>query len=673
MRLLTLFLLLLVAPAWAGTLGAIKVTSTENATIVKLEVSVTQAPKVFETGAPPRLIIDLAGVDSVRDVQNILSAHVTMAKIIPADGRTRIILDLTRRTQTRMRINKDIIVLAITDAPPIPDGLITNSKTAAELMAQAKSIIEADGSMEDAKEALNGILLMPPNEYSMEAQELIGLCEERAGRIEHARAEYTLYLQLYPTSTEFKRIQQHLISLEIAPPKAIQARASVKEHQEGTEFKFSASLSEYYYTGSTSTKPWSFDQTESTFFTNGRLTSSYRYHDITTKVTIRYAKSNNLIHPSLSKSVLSTATIDWQDVFNDFGVRVGRQTSSYGTLGRFDGVVAGYPLDAGAKSKVLILAGVPYVGTTGTKRSFAGVGVDYNAANYSWTGYANFGKADGHDERKAVGGEVRYFKDGTTGTAIAEYDLLYNTLNTFMVQGTFPLKGTSPYFIIDRRKAPVLFAERSTLLGFGTASSLPFTSVGEAFSKSGLAPNEIYHFISASTPMSESMVFGTSTDLSEKWVLGTDISRTNISATDVGILPILTMPESQLKQPGSGDSYSLNFMLYGNDIWYRSNSFTAILSLVKDKISSMYSLTAVDAFNFGNVRYEILGRFFQRNQERINFGSGMISLRANIKLNESSGLDTAYSLTRSLSVEPLLGTTTASYNQSIYIGYRTDF
>src|SRR5882757_7746067 len=84
-------------------------------------------------------------------------------------------------------------------APSVAEAPDTDiDKQARALLDRARAAL-ASGNNEAAITALNQLLLLPPNKFSQEAQELIGVARERAGESEAARKEYELYLKLFPT------------------------------------------------------------------------------------------------------------------------------------------------------------------------------------------------------------------------------------------------------------------------------------------------------------------------------------------------------------------------------------------------------------------------------------------------------------------------------------------
>jgi hypothetical protein len=168
-------------------------------------------------------------------------------------------------------------------------------------------------------------------------------------------------------------------------------------------------------------------------------------------------------------------------------------------------------------------------------------------------------------------------------------------------------------------------------------------------------------------------VLGTSTPLSKRWTLGTDIQVSNIAPVDIGILPLLDLPQASLKQPGTGNNYALNGILYGQDIFAPGNSFTGILGLTRDKTSRSISLTAVDSFKLGNTTFEILGRAFSRQQPEFRTMIITVSARMNYHFTESTALDAALSITRTSISDAIMTSGSLTYNQTFYIGVRTDF
>ena len=71
------------------------------------------------------------------------------------------------------------------------------NQQARALMVQGRDALAARKN-DDAVDALNRLLLLPPNDYTQDGQEWIGVARERDGQPDKAKVEYDLYLRLFP-------------------------------------------------------------------------------------------------------------------------------------------------------------------------------------------------------------------------------------------------------------------------------------------------------------------------------------------------------------------------------------------------------------------------------------------------------------------------------------------
>jgi hypothetical protein len=665
MRLIFLSLLVtLCAQVSASSITSITSAPGSSTVEVMTDEQIVFTPAIFSTGR--KIAVDLIDIDNPLGRQvAVANNSISQVNVATSNGRTRIVVTVPRNASGNVSVAGKIITIEIHYDPELT---VTFTKTPVELFAEATAAVDKkDNTL--AIELLNSLLLMPEHKFSQRAQLMIAEAYEQVGKLEHAKNEYRSYITAYPSATDFKSVQQRLIALEISTPaRGTPAFAATERLPfQGKDYKSSASISEYYYT--TASGP-SFNGThreDESLLTNARMTGTYKSDELQTKINIRYSQSDNLIDSTRNKQNLSVAWVDVQNTFKDYGLRVGRQSTGYGTLGRFDGAFANYTVDN--TYRLVFVTGVPYLAGSNTQRSFYSIGADINTNEFSNSVYYNEGTADGIPERQAIGAEIRYYKNNQSVTLITEYDILYKALNSFMMQGNFSFEKTSPYVLIDRRKSPVLYAERAIYLGLGAVGNQPFLSVGDTFANSGVSADAIYRYISDSTPMASTFVIGTSTRLTDNWVLGTDMQITNTAPVDLAAIPNLDLPVPLLKQDGSGNSRTYNAILYGTDIYTKSNMITHIVSITTDDLSKLYSLTSVDSFAYGTSRIEVLGKYFMRTQPGITMSSIMTSLRLNAKLSERSSLDTALSISRSVIRE----TSTETFTHSFYIGYRVDF
>src|SRR5262249_47846464 len=75
-------------------------------------------------------------------------------------------------------------------------------------------------SFREAVQLFTKVLAYPENQYSAEAQELLGLARQRAGLLAEARAVYEDYLRRYPGGEGGERVKQRLAGIITAPDEA---------------------------------------------------------------------------------------------------------------------------------------------------------------------------------------------------------------------------------------------------------------------------------------------------------------------------------------------------------------------------------------------------------------------------------------------------------------------
>jgi len=369
---------------------------------------------------------------------------------------------------------KAVVEAAPPRPAPAPEGPDTDlDKQARALMEKARAALAA-GNNDAAIAALNQLLLLPPNKFSQEAQELIGLARERAGDTEQARKEYELYLKLFPTGEGADRVRQRLASL--APPPA-QTAQTAPETEKVSKYSASGSLSQYYYGGksqvntilnpsptvnqqSISTTP------QSSLVSTLDLTGRYREGSNDARLVLRDSNDKSFVGgvaPGTNR--LDSAYVDYRNTSYGFSAKVGRQSGvSGGLIGRFDGAILGY--DLSPNWRVSAYGGVPSDLLVGSSQNFEGFNVEAQNLFNHWGADAFFinQMTDGFVDRRAIGTDVRYFDATRTLYSMIDYDINFMALNAVTVQGTWQLPDqTSFSMLYDDRKAPELLTSNALL------------------------------------------------------------------------------------------------------------------------------------------------------------------------------------------------------------------
>jgi hypothetical protein len=437
---------------------------------------------------------------------------------------------------------------------------------AEELMTQSRAAISARQN-DEALKRLNQLLLLPPNPYSQEAQELIGLAWERAGDAQRARVEYELYLKLFPEGEGAQRVGQRLASLTgqvvAAPaqpgvPAAVQVPAANRP-------RFNGNIAQYYYGGKARSQSLvnlaaGIDQatlsktTESAIVTSVDMGGRYSTQDADTRVVVRGTNSTNLTANSHSASLLSAAYVDYKRNESGMAVRVGRQSAiSGGLLGLFDGVSLTYPLPQGLK--VDVMGGVPtnQLQSVAQERLLAAM-VEADGILDHWGGdmYIVDQTAEGIANRRALGGEVRYSGDVLSSYALVDYDTLFKRINAVSLQGSVQAPGqTTVTALVDVRKAPSLELINA-LISSGQASLKTLLQTKSMAEVRGDALN-------TSAQARQAMV-SVSRPLSEKWQGAVDLRYSAIGALpQVGTVFDAT--------PATGAQYGATLQLTGSNLY----------------------------------------------------------------------------------------------------------
>jgi tetratricopeptide (TPR) repeat protein len=465
----------------------------------------------------------------------------------------------------------------------------SGDKEALALMDKARAAL-ARGDNRTAVVTLDKLLRMPPNRYSQDAQEFIGLARERSGETAAARNEYELYLRLYPAGEGADRVRQRIATLDatrVAPSPVFKAAKPRVE----AESMIIGGLSQYYYHGASkvdttdliptagSENQPTLEQTDqSALVTNLNLTHRYRSENFDNRFVVRDTHEKNFLEGQEDENRLSALYYEVKDRKRDYSVRLGRQPgSSGGVLGRFDGAQAGYNFTP--KWRVNVVGGKPSDSTYDTDQKFYGASVDLGPFAEHWGGslYTMQQKADGVVDRNAVGGELRYFDPRITVYGLYDYDIEFATPNIILVQGNWTgTSGTSAHVLYDKRKTPSLTLTNA-LLGEADTSikSQLQTKTYEQLKQQALDLTSTTDMVSV----------GVSQSLSMRWQVGIDLQSAHTSAT-VGTA-------TQPGQPDTGDIHTYTGNVIGTGLFTQRdvNVLSVSRTDAPEYTANSYSLT----------------------------------------------------------------------------------
>lgn len=516
-------------------------------------------------------------------------------------------------------------------AEPADAGPTVPSLTPAQIESLAKGFMDdarkalAENDLPRAINRLNRTLGLPTNAQTEAAQALIGEVREQNGEILKARAEYDLYLKLYPKGTDAKRIGERLAALPAVAPRPRQA--SIRPLQRGpAEWTVYGSFSQYYYTGkshievTTPPPPGLLDFTtdvlsltdQDALISNLDVNARRRDGITDTRIVVRDTNTQNFLDRSRSYNRLYSAYVEQSDRQLGYFVRFGRQTpTGSGVLERFDGINLGYSF--ADRWRVNGVAGSAVEFLSPFKRDFYGVSLEMQpqADQIGLTGYAVRQNLDGVLNRQAVGIEARYFDMHSTAFAMLDYDTLYKGINIGMLQGNYRTDdGINFTTYLDYRRVPAYSLTTTYQLWNGM-------TVKEAIAAVGI--EQVRADVRALTAVSNLASIGVTYPLSPKWQIGADYRAASISGTrETWTYPTAEIPDAVLvsASASSGTNHVVGLQAIGNSLMASNDVGVINTNYIKGADYDGQSIGGNYVFVYGDAwRLDLNLRYYQQKND----------------------------------------------------------
>jgi tetratricopeptide (TPR) repeat protein len=570
----------------------------------------------------------------------------------------------------------------VTQAPeepsaPAPSAAPDTEQKAAGLLTQARTALEGNDNLR-AIDLLNELLNLPPTTASREAQELIGVARERQGDAGKARAEYDLFLKLYPAGVDTNRVKQRLAALagtgpavsatqELVKPAAAKLKAPTK--------LVWGSLSQYYYGGKSDTQSQITTFTpatnattidtlsltasdQSSLVTNVDLNGRYTANDWDDRVVVRDTQTTSFIKSQPNRNRLVALYAEAKNLNTQFMGRVGRQSAtSGGVLGRFDGAQVGYGI--GQRTRLNAVAGRPVDLSADAKPTFYGVSVDADNIADRWSGtfYAIQQRLEGLTDRSGVGAEVRYFDSQRTMFTLVDYDLSFKAINVGMLQGTWQLpSGTALNLLGDYRRSPSLQLSNALLTG----TNLTLRELLDTFGTSDVRTQA-----QQITPISKVMYLGVTQPITPKWLLGADVRVSSLTGTpEIGLLPAA---------PSTGNVYTYSLQLIGNSLLKQNDVLVLNGSHLTGELNKASSIGLTDRVPFGEkwVFEPSLKYYRQKDNQDVKLTRTTPGFKLSYRLASRVYLEAEATWEKSQTTSATVDDETT--RRFYFVGYRWDF
>lgn len=536
-------------------------------------------------------------------------------------------------------------------------------------VAAARAALEA-GRFEDAVALLNRVLNLPPNAATQEAQELIGNAREALREAGRARAEYQLYLKLYPEGPGAERVKARLAGLA----DTVDGTTGRDGKPRAPQWLTWGSVAQSYYGGQsrirneTTIITPATDATvidvqslantdQSSLVTNLDATARYRSESWDNRFVFRDVATYSFLAGTPSENRLSALYADFRSQPLAAAARVGRQSSTgNGVLGRYDGVNASWTF--APHWRAIALAGTPAEQGLGRRATFAGVAIENDSLAEGLTAdaYLIAQRTEGLEDRTAAGLEVRYFRPVLSVFSVIDYDLAFRALNIGSVQATWtPDGGGTVNLLYDYRRSPSLQLSNA-LLGE------PVSSLERL--RDSLTRDQIERQALGLSPVSRVLLLGGTYPVTAGWQVGLEGRLSSIGGTAA----TATLPATA----GTGDVYTVTAQAIGTGVWSPSSVLVFSTSRLTSRDYDAWLLAANARFNAGE-RWTLepgLRWYQQDNANGASLRRLSPSLRTTWRLRDSASLESEVTLERSRSRN---GPVREDSNLLFYyLGYRVD-
>ena len=558
--------------------------------------------------------------------------------------------------------------------PTAPPAAATDiDRQAATYMAEARTALGAREN-ERAVLALNLALNLPPNAYSQEAQELIGIARERNGEFAKAEAEYRLYLKLYPDSPGAERVRQDLDAMAVA---SVPMGGPLAGEAPPAQPALSSwgSVSQYYYGGqseTTNTRTITTPATGATTLDTAKISATDQSQLVNNvDVTARYRDGNwdsrfvardqyvaNFLANGSNTNWLNALYAETRYLPGQLLARVGRQSAtSGGVLGLFDGAVGSWGFLPNYRVNAVV--GQPVDDPFNTTSTFYGASVDVDKVGdrFSGSAFAIRQVAAGETDRLGIGGELRYFDTERNVYSMLDYDPLFHAVNIGMVQGTWQFPTlTTINALLDYRRTPTLQLTNALI-------AYPGMSLSSLIQQQGV--DAVRSEAKALTPITKQALFGVTQQVSPQWQLGLDVRWSSLSGTP----PFASLPAT----PTTGSVWTYTGQAIGSGLAKLQDILVLNVGVLNGR-----ELRAQNAgIDYRFVPWSMLtlepmfAWYHQTDDQGQHLTRLSPGLRASYRIFNRFTIEGQFALERTTTVGNLIDNTIQRY--FYYIGWRWDF
>lgn len=492
--------------------------------------------------------------------------------------------------------------VAVGKAEPIGRGSGTMSE--ADRRAAAASMDEARAAARKGNHAaaiplLRKILKAPEHEHSREAQELLGVAQQKSGQPDAARATYEDYLQRYTSGEDHDRVRQRLAGVLTATGDAApKLRESARSQGGiaglgGTAWSVSGSISQFYIRDDSfrvvrdpSLPPDINPDADAHRVHQNALLSSFdliaAWSNPLMKSKFRFSGTEeHSFDANRERDIVGVSALYGETTIREWDLmaRLGRQTRNAGGVqGRFDGALASWQGTPWARVNVVTGSPVqrrkdePYK----DEKLFYGASLDFGPflGGLEASLFAIEQRDRSLLDRSAIGTEIRYLDATRSAFATIDYDVHFNQLNAAIVSGSWTLPDKTTFnAAVDYRKAPYLSA-------WTALQGQPFLTLYDMLKVR--TKEEIDQLAIDRTATYKSAMLGFSRPLSPHLQFSADITATNLEGTITS--------GGVAAMPSIGNEYYYSAQLMATDVLRSGDMYIGGLRFADRADANLYVL-----------------------------------------------------------------------------------
>jgi len=548
----------------------------------------------------------------------------------------------------------------------LPEKVIPQDQNLAKLMEEAREAL-INGEYDKSIQFYSKILLTAEGPVKQQVRELLGIARERNGQLAHAKAEYQQYLKDFPEGADAQRVRQRLYGLitaaKIPKEKLKISKRAPKEERGKWSIQNYGNFSQFYFRDQTVPEGGQVRVNRSDLSSDLDLRSRLKNGNMDVNARFTGGHQENLLKNGRNRDSISALSVDMSSKKNGLYGRFGRQSlSTGGVLGRFDGGHMAFKLNPVIKLNGVFGYPVESVHQTDVKtnRRFYGINFDFGTFWQKWdfnTFFINQ-QNEGLIDRRAIGGEARYFDPVKAFFTLFDYDIFFKALDIFLFNGhwTLPTK-TTVNLILDYRKSPILTLNNA-IQGQGVDK---ISDLFNTFTK-----DQLKQLALDRTADSKSATFGITQDIMKDLQLTTEVSISELEGT-VGSGGVEAAE-------GSGKDYTYSAQFISSNLLKENDVVIYGISYSDTAQNNIYSLNLNGSFPLTQ-KMRLLPRFRMDYRDAKKSNGNRNSVRPSIRVD--------YSFTKWMRFEAeagfewadekSFGMTQKSTEAFVSVGYRINF